>query len=68
MSHLAPPDRPLAIVTGGSRGIGAATARSRAARGNDVLITYTSPPDAAKEVARVHGNGGAGRRGRRRAG
>lgn len=42
----------LAIVTGGSRGIGAATARLLAERGYDVAISYLSNADAAAAVVR----------------
>jgi NAD(P)-dependent dehydrogenase (short-subunit alcohol dehydrogenase family) len=38
------------MVTGGSRGIGAATARLAAGRGWDVCISYMSDSDAASEV------------------
>ena len=43
--------RPL-IVTGGSRGIGAATARLAAARGYAVCLGYRTNHEAAGEVAR----------------
>jgi NAD(P)-dependent dehydrogenase (short-subunit alcohol dehydrogenase family) len=39
--------RPVLLVTGGSRGIGAATARLAAARGYDVCIAYATRGDAA---------------------
>ena len=42
---------PLLLVTGGSRGIGAATARLAAARGWDVAISYTRDAAAAEAVA-----------------
>lgn len=40
------------IVTGGSRGIGAATARLAASRGYDVCLTYRDRADAAAAVVR----------------
>src|SRR4051812_1756313 len=39
-----------ALVTGGSRGIGAATARSLAAAGADVAISYQSSSEKAEAV------------------
>lgn len=51
----------LALVTGGSRGIGAAAAVALAARGADVAITYNSSPDDAAAV--VKQLEAAGRRG-----
>ena len=41
-----------ALVTGGSRGIGAAIARSLADEGADVAISYVSTPDKAKALVR----------------
>ncbi|MGW5193684.1 SDR family NAD(P)-dependent oxidoreductase [Kribbella sp. NPDC004138] len=41
-----------ALVTGGSRGIGAATAVALAERGADVAITYNSSADAAAAVVK----------------
>ncbi|MBS3760870.1 SDR family NAD(P)-dependent oxidoreductase [Halodesulfurarchaeum sp.] len=41
----------IALVTGSSRGIGAATARELASSGADVVINYLSNRDAAERVA-----------------
>ena len=51
----------ILLVTGGSRGIGAATARLAAARGYDVCVNYRSNKDAASRV--VADVEAAGRRG-----
>ncbi len=49
----------VALVTGGSRGIGAAIARRLADEGAAVAITYTSAPEKADEVVRgIEANGG----------
>ena len=51
--------RPHLIVTGGSRGIGAATARLAAERGYAVCLSYHRSPDAAKAVvAEIEKTGG----------
>jgi 3-oxoacyl-[acyl-carrier protein] reductase len=42
----------VALVTGGSRGIGAATARALAAEGADVAISYAASADKAEAVVR----------------
>ncbi|MDF5739332.1 MAG: 3-oxoacyl-ACP reductase family protein [Nostoc sp.] len=42
-----------ALVTGGSRGIGAAIVKRLATEGADVAFTYTSSPDRAKEIAQA---------------
>ncbi|RFU49581.1 glucose 1-dehydrogenase [Paraburkholderia sp. DHOC27] len=41
---------PLMLITGGSRGVGAATARLAAARGYDVAISFVSNESAARAV------------------
>jgi NAD(P)-dependent dehydrogenase (short-subunit alcohol dehydrogenase family) len=46
----------LAIVTGGSRGIGAATAARLRAAGHDVLFSYRADADAARAVAEATGS------------
>jgi NAD(P)-dependent dehydrogenase (short-subunit alcohol dehydrogenase family) len=43
-------DAPIVVITGGSRGIGAATARLAAARGYRVAIAYRSNRPAAEDV------------------
>jgi len=43
----------VALVTGGSRGIGAAIAKRLAAEGAAVAITYTSAPEKAQEVVKA---------------
>ncbi len=42
---------PVVLVTGGSRGIGAAVAIMAAQRGYDVAFSYQSNATAAEEVA-----------------
>jgi len=44
-------NRRVALVTGGSRGIGAATALALAGRGHDVALTYRNKAARADEVA-----------------
>lgn len=43
----------IAIITGGSRGIGRSTALQCASRGIGVILTYNSHPDSADEVVRT---------------
>jgi NAD(P)-dependent dehydrogenase (short-subunit alcohol dehydrogenase family) len=43
---------PIVVITGASRGIGAATARLAAERGYDVCVNYRSSADAAANVVR----------------
>ncbi|MBV9802050.1 MAG: SDR family oxidoreductase [Solirubrobacterales bacterium] len=45
-----PSTRPVTIVTGGSRGIGAATVLVLAGAGHDVVFAYRSDADAAADV------------------
>jgi NAD(P)-dependent dehydrogenase (short-subunit alcohol dehydrogenase family) len=49
----APLDGKVALVTGGSRGIGAATALRLARAGADVALTYVNAKDAADGVVRA---------------
>ena len=51
--------KPRALVTGASRGIGAAIAEALAAAGHPVILNYRSGEDAAREVkARIEKAGG----------
>ena len=43
----------IALVTGGSRGIGAATAHAFANRGASVIVVYRSAPEMAQEVVKA---------------
>ena len=42
----------VALVTGGSRGIGAASARALANEGANVAISYVASPDKAEAVVK----------------
>jgi NAD(P)-dependent dehydrogenase (short-subunit alcohol dehydrogenase family) len=47
----APPQAPVILITGGGRGVGAATARLAAAQGYDVALSFVSNETAALAVA-----------------
>ncbi len=51
--------RPVVLITGGSRGIGAALAQLASSRGYDVAINYRSERDAAERIAETCRAGGA---------
>jgi NAD(P)-dependent dehydrogenase (short-subunit alcohol dehydrogenase family) len=51
--------RPVVLITGGSRGIGASVAQLAAARGYDVAITYRSEREAAQRVLEACRTSGA---------
>lgn len=46
------PIAPIALITGGSRGLGRNTAQKLAERGVDILLTYRSGADEAQQVVR----------------
>ncbi len=49
----------IALVTGGSRGIGAAICKKLAAQGAQVVVNYASSPDAARQVVeQIQSSGG----------
>ena len=53
----------VALVTGGSRGIGAAIAKELADQGADVAISYAASADKAEAVARELKSKGGARQG-----
>ncbi len=56
---MSAPEFPIVVVTGGSRGIGAATAELAASQGYSVCINYRRDADAARAVVeRIEGGGG----------
>ena len=59
MSQMTSGPRRVLLVTGGSRGIGAATVRLAAARGYDVCVNYRSDAAAAAQVVEAATRAGA---------
>src|SRR5260221_12502945 len=53
MDHGSPLAGKVALVFGGSRGIGAAIVKQLAADGASVALTYANSPDKAAETARA---------------
>src|SRR5690606_15390134 len=48
--NASPATSPITLVTGGSRGLGRAAARSLARDGHDIVLTYLSNRDAARST------------------
>ena len=59
MTDTKPFDGKLALVTGASRGIGAATAKALAAAGAHVILTARTSAALEEVEDRIHANGGA---------
>jgi len=59
MADIDTPQRRIAIVTGGSRGLGRSTVLSLAARGVSAIFTYHSNRAEAQKVARLAAEAGA---------
>ena len=59
MTDTKPFDGKLALVTGASRGIGAATAEALAAAGAHVILTARTAPALEEVEDRIHAAGGA---------
>jgi NAD(P)-dependent dehydrogenase (short-subunit alcohol dehydrogenase family) len=59
MTGMTSPSRPVLLVTGGGRGIGAATARLAAERGYDVCVNYRANAGAADRVVESARQAGA---------
>lgn len=52
MSSPSSPIAPIALITGGSRGLGRSAALALAARGTDIILTYQSRADEAQAACR----------------